>query len=287
MTSAAYQNLTVLTPQSLGSLLPLEIIDDSSPIRAAFVERGGIEQLPGAWKDSCGFYILFSHMDPDGGFEAYVGKASNGFYRRLRSHDKEKPWWRAALMVFKDREQGFSSTQSAYLEGKMRETLEFFPNVTVHNIAATGDRTLPGWEESAMEAVVVSTLRIMRLRGYRGTLTPPVAETASAGRHRMEASDISSSRDPSSEPAEHEDAPSVDEEARFAALRAWRMEVAGNLGWPAFAVFKDSALREIARANPQNISDLYGVKGVTDKKAENYGLEVIRVLCGPDREPAA
>lgn len=294
MTNAAYQNLTVLAPQSLDSLLPIEIIDDSSPIRASFVERYGIEHLPAAWKEACGFYILLSPLNAENAFEAYVGKASNGFYNRLRSHDKEKPWWSVALLVFKDRDPGFSSTQSAYMEGKMREILESSPNVTVHNIAPTGDRTLPAWEQGAMEAIALSTLRIMFLRGYRnssmartaddlvaGAESPSgpaqegkVERPAPAGRHRAEASPEPQEQDPV--------ALSPEAEARFVRLRAWRLEVARGKGWPAYAVFYDSALREVARTNPRDLQGLGVLPGVGGKKVKLYGQDVLRVLHLPE-----
>lgn len=303
MNNLAYQNLTVLTPKSLDSMLPLEIIDDSSPIRAAFVERYGIDHLPSSWKEACGFYILFSHINPDNTFEAYVGKATNGFYNRLKSHDKEKSWWRTALMVFKDREPGFSSTQSAYMEGKMREILESSRNVTIHNIAATGDKTLPAWEENSMEAIALSTLRIMFLRGYRNASMARIAEELVI---KTEPADEDKERQPalriparpqrpvkpetlSSSPARtppmperltEQDAAPVDAEAenRFQRLRTWRMEVARGKGWAPYMVFKDAALRAIAKANPQQPKELYGVPGVSKYKADTYGQDIVDTL---------
>ena len=294
MTNAAYQNLTVLAPQSLESMLPLEIIDDSSPIRASFVERYGIEHLPGAWKEACGFYILFSHLKPDNTFEAYVGKASNGFYNRLKSHDKEKSWWRSALLVFKDREPGFSSTQSAYMEGRMRAILESSANVTVHNIAPTGDRTLPAWETGAMEAIALSTLRIMSLRGYRNTYVARIADGLATGgsrdeshesplptgRHRAEVpvTEVSPEAPASVQTEDEQTTLSPEAEERFLKLRAWRLEVARSKGWSAWVVFHDSALREIARSNPQSIPELSLVPGVGAKKVSAYGQDVLQVL---------
>lgn len=299
MSSPAYQNLTVLSPKSLDSLQPIEIIDDSSPIRAAFVERGGIEQLPESWKEACGYYVLFSHIHSDNTFEAYVGKASNGFYNRLRSHDKDKPWWRTALMVFKDREPGFSSTQSAYMEGKIREILESWTNVTVHNIAATGDRTLPSWEEGAMETIALSTLRIMHLRGYRNSQMAPAAvepaarsldseparerseEAKPSGRHRAEepeAAPTSAPKSPAAPAGLEGGVLSAEGEERFGRLRVWRLGVARGNGWPAYAVMHDAALRGIAQTNPQKLSDLQGIPRVTPKKVDLYGADILRLL---------
>lgn len=308
--SLSYQNLTVLSPKSLDSMLPMEIIDDSSPIRAAFVERYGIEHLPSSWKDACGFYILFSHISPDNTFEAYVGKATNGFYNRLKSHDRDKPWWRTALMVFKDREPGFSSTQSAYLEGKMREILESSRNVTIHNIAATGDKTLPEWEESAMEVIALSTLRIMSLRGYRNASMSRIAEELVVKTEAEESGEqpqvlripARPSRPVkpeilSSPPAmlperlvKHvQEQPAAEDgnEQRFQQLREWRKEAARAKGWAPYMIFKDAALREIAKANPKHPQELIGVPGVSKYKAETYGQELVKALAELLSEPSS
>jgi ATP-dependent DNA helicase RecQ len=74
----------------------------------------------------------------------------------------------------------------------------------------------------------------------------------------------------------------LDEEAsaRFAALRAWRAEVAREHGLPAFVVFHDSTLAEMARRRPQSLEELASVSGVGVRKLEAYGLEILRVLGG-------
>jgi ATP-dependent DNA helicase RecQ len=66
--------------------------------------------------------------------------------------------------------------------------------------------------------------------------------------------------------------------ARFAALKAWRGEVAREHKLPPYVVFHDAALAEMARAVPDSLDALAGISGVGAKKLEAYGSEILRVL---------
>jgi len=67
---------------------------------------------------------------------------------------------------------------------------------------------------------------------------------------------------------------------RFAALKAWRAEVAREHNLPAYVVFHDASLAEMAREQPTTLDALSGVTGVGAKKLEAYGTEILRVLAG-------
>jgi ATP-dependent DNA helicase RecQ len=66
--------------------------------------------------------------------------------------------------------------------------------------------------------------------------------------------------------------------ARYAALKAWRSEVARSHNLPAYIVFHDAALAEMAREAPATLDDLAGIAGVGAKKLDTYGVEILRVL---------
>jgi ATP-dependent DNA helicase RecQ len=68
---------------------------------------------------------------------------------------------------------------------------------------------------------------------------------------------------------------------RFAALKAWRAEVAREHNLPAYIVFHDAALAEMARARPSTLDDLAGISGVGSRKLAAYGEEILRVLSAP------
>jgi len=65
---------------------------------------------------------------------------------------------------------------------------------------------------------------------------------------------------------------------RFAALRAWRSEVAREHNLPAYIVFNDATLAQMAQQAPSSLDELAGISGVGAKKLEAYGREILRVL---------
>ncbi len=67
---------------------------------------------------------------------------------------------------------------------------------------------------------------------------------------------------------------------RFAALKAWRGEIAREHKLPPYVVFHDAALAEMAREAPDSLDALAGISGVGAKKLEAYGPEILRVLQG-------
>ncbi|UZD55151.1 RecQ family ATP-dependent DNA helicase [Caldimonas aquatica] len=67
-------------------------------------------------------------------------------------------------------------------------------------------------------------------------------------------------------------------QARFLALKAWRAEVAREHNLPAYVVFHDATLAEMARLAPTTLEELGAVSGVGAKKLEAYGREILRVL---------
>ncbi len=77
-------------------------------------------------------------------------------------------------------------------------------------------------------------------------------------------------------------APSADlpAEARdlFERLRAWRVAAARRHGVPAYVIFHDSTLKEIARMRPSSLDGLRGISGVGARKLEAYGSEIVGLV---------
>ena len=71
------------------------------------------------------------------------------------------------------------------------------------------------------------------------------------------------------------------QQALFERLRWWRMETARAHNVPAYVIFHDTTLREIARAMPASLDELRQVSGVGEKKLESYGTEIIRLISEP------
>ena len=64
---------------------------------------------------------------------------------------------------------------------------------------------------------------------------------------------------------------------RFAALKAWRGEVAREHNLPAYVIFHDATLAAIAQQAPRTLDELNGISGIGASKLERYGQEVLRV----------
>jgi DNA helicase-2/ATP-dependent DNA helicase PcrA len=72
--------------------------------------------------------------------------------------------------------------------------------------------------------------------------------------------------------------PAEDLPPTFGALKQWRLERAKADGVPAFVVFHDSTLVEIATQAPQSLAELASITGVGPTKLERYGTEVLQKL---------
>ncbi|MCJ0825467.1 DNA helicase RecQ [Luteimonas sp. 50] len=70
--------------------------------------------------------------------------------------------------------------------------------------------------------------------------------------------------------------------ARFEALRAWRAGVAREQNLPAYVIFHDRTLREIALEQPADLDALAGIGGVGAGKLERYGQALLQQLAGAD-----
>ncbi|WP_228983603.1 DNA helicase RecQ [Streptomyces sp. DH12] len=68
----------------------------------------------------------------------------------------------------------------------------------------------------------------------------------------------------------------------FERLRAWRAATAKEQGVPAYVVFHDATLREIAAAPPASLAELGAVSGVGENKLAKYGEQIIEALAATD-----
>jgi ATP-dependent DNA helicase RecQ len=64
----------------------------------------------------------------------------------------------------------------------------------------------------------------------------------------------------------------------FEALRTWRREVARQHGVPAYTVFHDTTLHELARSLPRSLDELRSISGIGAAKLERYGLALLQVM---------
>jgi ATP-dependent DNA helicase RecQ len=64
----------------------------------------------------------------------------------------------------------------------------------------------------------------------------------------------------------------------FERLRAWRGATAKEQGVPAYVIFHDATLREIATLRPSSLNELGAISGIGENKLAKYGEQVLAAL---------
>jgi len=72
--------------------------------------------------------------------------------------------------------------------------------------------------------------------------------------------------------------PAEPDDPLYSALKRWRLQRATADDLPAYVVFHNSTLAEIAGRRPRDLSELSTVPGVGPSKLERYGRDVLRVV---------
>jgi ATP-dependent DNA helicase RecQ len=67
----------------------------------------------------------------------------------------------------------------------------------------------------------------------------------------------------------------------FERLRAWRAAAAKEQGVPAYVIFHDATLRQIAATAPASLDELSEISGVGEAKLARYGDQILEVLAPP------
>ncbi|MEM5426008.1 MULTISPECIES: DNA helicase RecQ [Paraburkholderia] len=66
--------------------------------------------------------------------------------------------------------------------------------------------------------------------------------------------------------------------SRWERLRLWRTETAKSEGVPAYVIFHDATLAEIARNGPESVDELRDIPGIGARKLERFGEELVEVV---------
>ena len=67
----------------------------------------------------------------------------------------------------------------------------------------------------------------------------------------------------------------------FDRLKEWRRAEARGQGVPAYVIFHDATLAEIARRRPEDLAALAGITGLGARKLERYGAALLELLAAP------
>jgi DNA helicase-2/ATP-dependent DNA helicase PcrA len=81
--------------------------------------------------------------------------------------------------------------------------------------------------------------------------------------------------------------PTAEDDPLLVSLKRWRLARAKEEGKPAYVVFHDSTLAQIAARRPASLAELGGVTGVGPAKLERYGADVLAAVAAGAEAPAA
>ena len=151
--------------------------------------------------------------------------------------------------------------------------------LTVYGVGA--DRSEQEWRAILRQAIALGLVTVDHDAFSSLKLTDaarPVLKGEQKVQLRQYAKPLKAKRPSTSRSSYEETELSRDEQAIFDRLRSWRMGTAREHGVPAYVVFQDATLREIAKVKPTSIDQLRGVSGVGEKKLVSYGDEIVAII---------
>jgi ATP-dependent DNA helicase RecQ len=153
-------------------------------------------------------------------------------------------------------------------------------NLSVYGIGA--ERTEQEWRAILRQTIALGLVTVDHEVYSSLKLTDaarPVLKGGQAVQLRQYQKPVKQKRAPSANAKAHVEMElSKSEQAIFEKLRWWRVETARAHGVPAYVIFVDATLREIAKVKPSSLDDLRGVTGVGEKKLVSYGEEIIALI---------
>ena len=168
------------------------------------------------------------------------------------------------------------------LRGKASDKVQQYQHETLSTFGIGADLSEVQWRGVLRQLIALGHLRT---EGEYNTLElTPSSRDVLRGEVQLLLKDTPATpgRSKASRPGTKPKAPPVALDAqgleRFTALKAWRGEVAREHNLPAYVVFHDATLAEMARSHPRRLDDLAQISGVGSKKLEAYGPEILRVL---------
>ncbi len=185
------------------------------------------------------------------------------------------------LRLQRERNQKFGAGQSIdILLGKKTEKVTQYSH---HELSVYGIGT--ELREAEWRAVVRQLLAqgLLAVEGDYGTLVLTEASASVLGRQRQvmmrrePERPIGTGRAPKARVAPAADLPATATPV-FEQLRAWRGATAKEQGVPAYVVFHDATLRQIATERPTTLAALGTVSGVGENKLAKYGQQILDVL---------
>ena len=177
-------------------------------------------------------------------------------------------------------EQGFGSMHIFdVLQGKLTEKVERFGHDRLSIFGIGADLGEQQWRSVLRQLVARGMVRVdhdnfnvLRLAGdWRTFVTSEDSLPL-----RVITKPARAARDRKVEDVEPIELDSEGEEL-FERLREWRREQADERGVPAYVIFHNATLREIAATRPSCVAELEGIKGIGATKLDNFGEALVSI----------
>ncbi|WP_306214470.1 DNA helicase RecQ [Actinoplanes sp. RD1] len=187
------------------------------------------------------------------------------------------------LRLQRERGQKFGAGQSIdILLGKTTEKVTQFRHHELSVFGIGADLREQEWRGVVRQLLAQGLLAV---EGEYGVLTLTDASASVLRRERevmMRREPEKAARAPRARRASSGAAPAPDLDPAaakvFEKLREWRAAAAKEAGLPAYVIFHDATLRQIAVARPGSLAELSAISGVGENKLAKYGQQVLDTL---------
>jgi len=193
----------------------------------------------------------------------------------------------AVYRLWKERGQRFGAGHIIdVLRGKATERVTQYRHDQLSVFGVGADLSEQTWR-SVLRQLLAQGLLTVDADGYGTLVLTEGSRAVLKGEHtlmlRQETEKAPRSKTSSEQPRARAPAAALPSEVQplFDALRAWRGEVARSHGVPAYVIFHDATLRDIALARPDSLDELGRINGVGVRKLEAYGEEILQRVAQP------
>jgi ATP-dependent DNA helicase RecQ len=163
------------------------------------------------------------------------------------------------------------------LLGKQNDRIRQFGHDRVSTFGI-GDEHGAGEWRTIYRQLIARGLLAVDLEGYGGLHLTQASRAVLRGETRLMLRKLRKpSRRKRQEPVRSPPNAKVDQQL-WEALRSLRREFAETQGVPAYIIFHDATLLEMAQLRPANLQQLAEVSGVGERKLEAYGAAFLRML---------
>lgn len=193
----------------------------------------------------------------------------------------------AVYRLWRERGQRFGAGHLIdILRGKLTERIKQYEHDTLSVFGIGADLSEQAWR-GVLRQLLAQSLLMVDQEGY-GTLaltegSRAVLKGETTLMLRRESEKKTRTRDGGSRRKTAEILPPAAQQ-RFEALRAWRSEVARSHGVPAYVIFHDATLRDVALMRPGTLEELAQINGVGARKRDAYGADLLALIANAHAE---